>query len=248
MKNTILALFITSLSMAQSGLPKPNEVAEQAQPAGTDILEHYTSVYKLAASMGDVDQQINALLNVFAINQKDESLLGLSELYLNKKNYRTAIMCANSVKDSTVAPVKNIKAWVYKMGGDLKKSNKYFGELLTADKTATNQHAFQLAVNNFEGGKIADTKKLIADYKLKTKADEIVNTTDRISFYSTKLVAAWENLEGLVLISENADLAKLKTAKDKIVAYFDKAIAMDPNFVLAKDNKSSFLKLLEDKK
>jgi tetratricopeptide (TPR) repeat protein len=248
MKITILALFVTAFTFAQSGLVKPEEMAAQTKPAGPDLMEHYTNVYKMASSLNDVDQQVTALINIFSMSQKDETLLGLSELYLNKKNYRTALMCANSVKDSTASSVKNMKAWVYKMGGDVKKSSQYFNQLLVSDKDAVNQNAFQIAVNNFEMGKIADAKKLATDYKAKSKADEMVNTTDRVSFYSAKLAAAWENLEGLIMISENGDLAKLKANKDKIVAYFDKAIALDAKFAMPKDNKESFIKLIEDKK
>lgn len=248
MKLTLLALFVTTLTIAQSGLPKAEEIATQSKPSAPNLVEHYVNVYKLSSSLGDVDQQINALINLFSLEQKDETLLGLSELYLNKKNYRTALMCANSVKDSTASPVKNMKAWVYKMGGDVKRSSNYFNQLLVSDKDAVNQNAFQLAVNNFEMGKAVEAKKLVNDYKSKTKADEMVTTTDRVSFYNAKLAAAWENLEGLILISENGDLPKLKSAKDKIIAFFDKAISLDPKFPMAKDNKESFLKLLEDKK
>ncbi|PDS24800.1 hypothetical protein B0A77_07055 [Flavobacterium branchiophilum] len=248
MKKIICTLLFSTIGFAQSGLVKPDAIKNEPAPA-FNIEEHYANVYKIASSLGDIDQQIGALINVYAASQKDESLLGLSELYINKKNYVSALICVNSVKDSTTSSVKNVKAWTYKLGGNIPKSTKYFKELMATDKDKINQNAFQVAVNDFEGNLLADAKKIIAEYKAKTKSDDMVNTTDRVSFYNVKLTAAWENLEGLILLAESsADANKMKEKKDKIVAYFDKAIALDPKFQLAIDNKTTFLKLFEPKK
>lgn len=229
--------------------PVLNTSEQQPQTAQADeaLLAHYSKVYQLAIGLGDLQQQTTALLNMYAAKQDDKFLYALSESYLNQKDYRKAFVSINSVKDSTTTEVYASKAWIFKLAGDVATSSKYFQKIIDKDKTKSDI-GFQIAVNQLELGKIDEAKKAIATYKSLAKADDKVNTTDRTNFYVVNLNAAWENLEGLIMFLENAnDSAKLTKNKEAILAHFDKALTLEKDFVLAKQNKEAVLKKLNGK-
>ena len=244
---SVLLALSFSIIMAQPVLNSPEQQTPQGGQADEALLAHYSKVYQLAMGLGDIQQQTTALLNMYAAKQDDKLLYALSEAYLNQKEYRKAFVSINSVKDSTATEVYATKAWILKLAGDVATSTKYFEKIIEKDKTK-NDIGFQIAVNQLEAGKIAEAKKTIAQYKSLTKADEKVNTTDRTNFYLVNLNAAWENLEGLIMFLENAeDNTKLTKNKEAILAHFDKAIALEKDFVLAKQNKEAVLKKIGGK-
>lgn len=249
MKNILVAITVLSIQFvfAQPVIGEPEQQAAQPSQADQALLAHYSKVYQLALGLGDVQQQATALINMYAANQDDKILYALSETYLNQKEYRKAFVTINSVKDSTTVEVFSTKAWIFKLAGDRASSTKYFEKALQKDNTK-NDIGFQIAVNQVELGKMEEAKKTIAAYKAKTKADEKVNTTDGTLFYNVNLNAAWENLEGLIAFVENAgDATKLAKNKDRILAYFDKALALEKDFTLAKTNKEAVLKKINGK-
>ncbi len=239
-----ILLMIFSVIIAQPVLENPEQQQQQGGQADEALLAHYAKVYQLALGLGDAQQQATALLNMYAAKQDDKFLYALSESYLNQKDYRKAFVSINSVKDSTTTEVYATKAWILKLAGDVATSSKYFQKIIEKDKTKSDI-GFQIAVNQLELGKIDEAKKAIAAYKSLAKADDKVNTTDRTNFYLVNLNAAWENLEGLIMFLENAnDAAKLTKNKEAILAHFDKALALEKDFVLAKQNKEAVLKKL----
>lgn len=207
------------------------------------IVDHYNNVLNTAVTLGDLHLQNEALINLYAETQNDFTLVKLTENYLIQKEYAKAYKAAEMIKDTLGIGVRDVKAWTYKMNNMPKKSNYYFNQIL--EKNPSPDIAFQIAVNNMEMNKIQEAKKLIETYKPKSNKDMKVNTTDKISYYKTSLLAAWENLEGMVAYMETkGDLNIIKARKKEILKHFDEAIALDPMFTLAKENKEGIEKLV----
>ena len=228
MKRIILALI---LSLVISATYAQKRKKGNQPDFKSEMISHYKTFYKEMIKNKDylsAIQGLNHLIILEPQNVARKDTLGL--LYYTVDNPSLAI---NVLKDSETELGLRTKALAYKKVKDLKQAIDSYEQLL--EKFYNVKDAYELAqlqygVQNFGNAKLTINKALA-----EAKDEKVQIIVARNSYIETPIKAAFLNILGLIEYNNNV------ANTDKAVKIFDQALAVDPEFILALENKKGIL-------
>ncbi|MCD4665491.1 MAG: hypothetical protein K8R68_09475 [Bacteroidales bacterium] len=227
---TFLILAIAILTFAQRGKKESEPVA----PTEKNI---HVSIYQKALKYGDANTAINSLLYIIT-TEGDQSAYrdSLAFLYFNVGRYASCELVCREILKS-----ENDKAGILEM---MAISQKSLGKTIEAISSyekllpLTNNiyHAYNLAELQYTIKRLGEAYITIqiAEQSECTENDKISFNMGQNQTQQVQLKAAIYNLKGLIeyeLDPENKDVARQS---------FEKALQIEPEFLLAKNNLSIF--------
>ena len=208
--------------------------------SNAELKQHYEAYYSQMRNQGDVRGAINALthLDILAPSQARKDTLAY--LYANSGQYLQAVnVLGSESKSSDSELAMRVKAISLKSLNQPQLAIVHYKALF--DRKPNAYFAYELADLNLQIGNVANAKKHI-DYGLNNAMD-----TDMQSFYESNppyqvpLKAAFIYLRGLLEYNQNQ--ANIDTAIKSI----DEAIALAPNFSLARQIKNALIQQKQQK-
>ncbi len=182
-------------------------------------------------SYGDNDVAVNSIYNIIAKEGVNSTYKdSLAYLYFEGRKYSSCFMVCKDIlsRDGNKLEILEMQAVSLEGLGAVDKAAQAYAKLTV--KSKNNYHAYKLANLYFS------IKKFDEAYKAIAKAQELKDTGEvKVSYAINKnynqqvsLLAAISNLKGLIEFEqEKMDLAK---------ASFKKAVELQDDFVLAKEN------------
>lgn len=232
MKHTVLAIFLlfSGFAIAQKNTkPAPT----------TKTTDTYKKAYYAALSNGDAQAAINCLYLIIA-EEGDRSPYkdSLALMYFDMASY---IQCervaselvktyADSIDNGKHLSMLEILALSQASLGKVKEAIESFEKLLS--KTNEMYHAYRLSELQYTYKRIGEAvqtalraENLPNNMKAPVRIEVEPNKVQMV-----KLEAAVQNLKGFILLQEYPD------RKAEAIAAFNKALELQPDFVLAKNN------------
>ncbi len=236
MKNLLvaIALFSSILVQAQNEPAKP----AQNQPTAAQVLSiHYARTYQAAMRYNDFSVAKSALLNLLVENPQNDSILySLSVLYYQMQQYASAALSAQDVL--TINPdnigALEVAAVSYESIGAREKALETYETLYL--KTDDFQVLYKMAFLQYDMKKYSESRTN-ADILLGKKEALELKSVYKMADGTDKefpIKAALLNLKGLIS-KEEGDKAAAK-------GFFEQALAIAPDFQMAKDNLDSLAK------
>ncbi|PHS10451.1 MAG: hypothetical protein COA88_01510 [Kordia sp.] len=213
-----LALVTFTTTQAQKNKKKNN--------TDTALTNHYQKYYKMMLENNDLDGAIEGLshLIVLAPSQTKKDTLGYMYLQANKP-----IQAIKVVGNSTSNLALKTKAIGFKNLNNPKKAIENYETLIQKSNSVLD--AYELAQLQFSIQRFGEARATI-NYGLQNSKDEKVRIFIKgNSYLETPIKAAFLNILGL--IEYNLDKSNI----DKAIAIFDESLKIDPQFVLALENK-----------
>jgi len=194
-------------------------------------------------SYGDNNVAVNSLYNIIAKEGVNSSYKdSLAYLYFGGRKYSSCFMVCKDIlsRDGNKVEILEMQAVSLENLGAMDKAAQAYAKLTV--KSKNNYHAYKLANLYFARKKFDEAYKAIA------KAQELKDTGEiKVSYAVNKnynqqvpLLAAISNLKGLIEFEQDKmDLAK---------ASFKKAVEIDKEFILAKENLQAVIEGKQVKK
>jgi len=201
------------------------------------------AVLKQALIYNDENIAANSLYNIIA-KEGETSIYkdSLAYLYFTGRKFPSCFMVCSDIlsRDGNKQDVLEMQAISLENMGAVDKAAQVYAKLVT--KSANNFHAYKLA-NLYFAMKKYDEASMAIQKALELKDDGTIKVSYAVNKnYSQQvtLLAAISNLKGLIEFEqEKNDLAK---------ASFQKAVELDPEFVLAKENLQAVIEGKQVKK
>jgi len=225
MKNLILC-FVVLLTISTVKAQKK----KKENNTHTALTAHYQKYYKMMLENNNLDGAIEGLshLIILAPSQAKKDTLGYMYLQANKPKQAIKI-----VGNSTSALALKTIAIGFKNLNNPKKAIENYEALI--QKTKSVLDAYELVQLQFSIQRFGEAKATI-NYGLQNSKDEKIRVFIKDNSYiETPIKAAFLNILGL--IEYNLDKSNI----NKAVTIFDEALKIDPQFVLALENKKGIL-------
>lgn len=198
--------------------------------AGDAIKKHYESYYKQMKAYGDLDGAISGLSHLMVIAPTEARKDTLAYLYLQANK---ALQAVKVVGESKSDLALRTKALAFKNLNSPKQAIENYEALITKNKSVLD--AYELAQLQFGIQRYGEAKATI-NFGLQNAKDEKVKIFVKgASYLETPIKAAFLNILGLIEYSMD------KANVQKAIAIFDEALKIDPQFVLALENKKGLL-------
>lgn len=203
--------------------------------SNTELLKHYEAYYAQMKTQGDVQGVINALthINILVPSQARRDTLAI--LYMNDGKHIQAlntIGIEKNASDSNIAV--EVKAVCLQAINQPERAIEHFEELFR--RSPNPLVAYELADLKIQLNDLASANLNIT-FGIANSNDEIMRTFYESQVpYQVSIKAAFTFLKGLVKYREDT-----KGNIDAAVAIFDEALALAPNFNLAKISKEALL-------
>lgn len=196
----------------------------------TVLKNHYQKYYKMMLEYNDLNGAIEGLSHLVALEPTEAKKDTLAFMYLQANKPAQAIkVVGNSTSDLAL----KTKAVGFKNLNNPKKAIENYEALIQKNNNVLD--AYELAQLQFSIQRFGEAKATI-NYGLQNSKDEKVRIFLKGNNYiETPIKAAYLNILGL--IEFNLD----REHTDKAVAIFDEALKIDPEFVLALENKKEIL-------
>ena len=194
------------------------------------------AVLKQALRYADADVAKKSMYEIIAKEGENSTYKdSLAYLYFNGRNFASCFMVSSDIlsKDGSKQEILEMQAISLENMGALDKAAQSYAKLTV--KSGNNYHAYKLANIYFT------MKKFDEAYKAIAKAQELKDSGELKVTYSVNknyqqqvaLLAAISNLKGLIEFEQDKmDLAK---------ASFQKAVELQDDFVLAKENLQAII-------
>lgn len=224
-----IALLTFTVSQAQKN--KKNTATETA------LTQHYEKYYKMMLKNNDLDGAIEGLSHLIVLSPSEAKKDTLAFMYLQANKAFQALSVA---ENSTSNLALKTKAIAFKNLNNPKKAIENYEALLKNNNNVLD--AYELAQLQFGIQRFGEAKETIL-YGLKNAKDEKVRIFIKgNSYIETPIKAAFLNILGL--IEYNLDKSNI----EKAITIFDEALKIDPEFLLALENKKGLTSKPEDKK
>jgi len=201
------------------------------------------AVLKQALKYNDESIAINSLYNIIAIEGKIcVYKYSLAYLYFKERNFTSCFMVCTDILsiDGNKLNILEMQAVSLENLGAIDKAAQLYAKLVS--KSNNNFHAYKLA-NLYFSSKKFDVAARAIQKALELKDDGSIKVTYAINKnynQQVSLLAAISNLKGLIEFEQgNSELAK---------SSFQKAVELQPDFVLAKENLSAVIEGKQVKK
>lgn len=230
----IVLICATIASVAQTQPQKPaDEPAEQPPVAleANDIVQHYLRKYAIASAWGDDDVAKNALYDLILMDPANDSLIfTLANYYFQNRQFAPAMLvCQELVKRQPKNEVYlRMAATAYEEVGVLDRALQNYETLylLTENVPDLYNVAFlQFNLKRYNEG-LTNADILLTDPATDTLKVVYNNIENKPTEYSMKVAVM--NLKGM-LLQEQGD-------KEGAKKMFEQALALAPDFLLAKQN------------
>ena len=201
--------------------------------ANTDIKKHYDVFYKQMKKQGDVQGIITAMTHLNILEPSLARQDTLAYLYLSEGKYMQALNTIGVEKNATDSDMNvEVKALALKNLKEPKMALEHYEILYTRSPNvylAYEMADMKIQTNNLPGA------KLNIDYALTEVTDDMKRAFYEMQQpYETSMKAALICLKGLLTFSEN------KSANiDAAIKLMNDALAIDPNFNLAKVSREA---------
>ncbi|WP_299107951.1 hypothetical protein [uncultured Winogradskyella sp.] len=199
----------------------------------TELKKHYEAYYKQMKKQGDVQGIINAMTHLEVLEPSVARRDTLAYIYLSEGQYMQAINTIGVEKSDTDSDINvEVKALALKNLNQPKMALEHFEVLFIRNPNvylAYEMADMKIQINDLVGA------KLNIDYGLANVKDDMKRTFyERQQPYETSMKAALLYLKGLLKYTEN------KTANmDTALALINEALAIDPNFNIAKISREA---------
>lgn len=222
MKKLILVIVVmSSLSMAAQ--------------TKSELQKHFEKYYQQMKKQGDVQGVINAMthLDVLAPTQARKDTLAY--IYVSEGRNMEALNTIGIEKSGTDSDLNTeIKAIALNALGERPRALEFYTVLY--NKKATPTLAYEVADLKLQTGDIAGAKEKV-EYGLANVTDEMRRTYyETQQPYQTSLRAGFLYLKAILIYSEDKD-----ANQEVALATLNRALAIDPNFNLAKISKEALL-------
>lgn len=223
----ILFLLVALMTIIQ-GYSQKNKKGKDDFKAS--MTKHYKGYYKMMLNNNDLDGAIEGLSHLVLLEPTQGRKDTLAYMYLQGNKLVQAV---SVVGDSKTDLALKTKALAFKGLNDPKKAIENYEQLIAKNNSVLD--AYELAQLQFGIQRYGEAKATI-NYGLQNAKDEKVRIFIKGSSYlETPVKAAFLNVLGLIEYSMD------KANIDKAVAIFDEALKIDPQFVLALENKKGLL-------
>lgn len=212
-------LFLAAISI-------PNQASAQKNKSMPDTSKSW-SVYRNGLLFNDLDVAKNALFELLVIQPDNKAIYDtLAHLYFRMGAYAQALQA--SEKASPTGAIKEISAYSYRNLGDIKTALPLFEELYKT--TNSPENGYQVATMQFTLKRYGECMETIEKLKVNPdcKTRKVVISTDQGENNQVSYSAAVENLTGVLFL----EMGKPEMAKSS----FERALAEEPEFTLAKKN------------
>jgi len=193
-----------------------------------NLLDHYSKYYKQMQSQGDIQGVINALthLNIIDPNEKRKDTLAV--LYMNEGRFIQALNTIGVESlDSDSDMAVEVKAISLQSLNEIERALPHYEELF---KRKPNPYiAYELADIKIQLNDFLGAMKHITFGIANSNDDIYRNYFDTQTQYQVSMKAAFIYLKGLLTFKENKE-----ENIDKAIALMSEALALAPNFNLAK--------------
>ncbi|GAA4246580.1 MULTISPECIES: hypothetical protein [Winogradskyella] len=199
----------------------------------TELKKHYEAYYKQMKKQGDVQGIINAMTHLDVLEPSVARKDTLAYIYLSEGQHMQALNTIGVEKNATDSDLNvEVKALALKNLNQPKMALEHFEVLY---KRSPNVYlAYEMADMKIQTKDLAGAK-LNIDYAMANVTDDMKRAFyDQQQPYETSMKAALMYLNGLLKFSEN------KTANiDIALKFMNDALAIDPNFNLAKISREA---------
>lgn len=223
-KVTLCLIALIMLTSSQAQKNKKGITTETA------LTSHYQKYYKMMLKHNDLDGAIQGLSHLIVLKPTEakKDTLGFMYLQANKP-----VQAVNVVENSTSELALRTKAIGFKNLNNPKKAIENYEALIQKNNSVLD--AYELAQLQFSIQRFGEAKATI-NYGMQNSKDEKTRIFIKGSNYiETPLKAAFLNILGLIEYNLN------KENVDQVIAIFDEALKLDPQFVLAIENKKGVL-------
>jgi len=201
----------------------------------TELTKHFEAYYTQMKEQGDIQGIIDALTHLERLQPTQARKDTIAYLYVSDGRYVQALNTIGIEKNPTDSDLNiEVKAISLKALNQPKRALEQYEVLFTRQPSAN--LAYELADLKLQTQDLAGAKVNI-EYGLANVKDDMVRTFyETQQPYQTSLKAALLYLKGLELFSENQN-ENVEVA----LATINRALAIDPNFNLAKLSKDALL-------
>ncbi len=201
----------------------------------TELQKHFESYYKQMKKQGDIQGVINAMthLDVLAPTQARKDTLAY--IYVSEGRNMEALNTIGIEKSGTDSELNTeIKAIALNAVGERKRALEFYTVLFNKNPTAA--IAYEMADLMLQTGDLASAKEKV-EYGLTNVTDDMRRTYyETQQPYQTSLKAGLLYLKALAMYNEDKD-----ANQEIALATLNRALAIDPNFNMAKISKDALL-------
>ncbi len=198
----------------------------------SELQKHYEAFYNEMRLQGDVDGVINALTHLNVLSPSKERKDTLAYIYANDNQHLQALNTIGIEKVDTDSDLAvQVKAISLKALNQPKRALEQF-EILNR-RTPNAYLAYELADLKIQLGDNDGAMGHVTYGITNAKDDMKYAFYERQQPYEVPLKAAFLHLKGLIQFNQDKDNI------DAAIAYFDEALAIDPNFNLASLSKQA---------
>ncbi|MBJ7882096.1 tetratricopeptide repeat protein [Gelidibacter salicanalis] len=201
----------------------------------TELQKHFEGYYKQMKKQGDIQGVINAMTHLDVIAPTQARKDTLAYIYVSEGRNMEALNTIGIEKSGTDSDLNTeIKAIALNALGERARALEFYKVLYA--KKPTPSIAYEIADLMLQTGDLAGAKEKV-EYGLANVTDEMRRTYyETQQPYQTSLKAGLLYLKAIVTYSEDKD-----ANQEIALATLNRALAIDPNFNMAKISKEALL-------